>query len=38
MRGPGAQPVGEQFFRIAVAPAQEIDDIERPDLAEQFAA
>ena len=27
-----------QLFRIAVAPAQEIDDVERADLAEQFAA
>ncbi len=33
-----AEPVGEQFFRIAVAPAQEIDDVERAEFAEQFCA
>src|SRR6266446_7261625 len=33
-----AETVGELNFRIAVAPAQEIDDIERLDIAEQFAA
>src|SRR3984893_9429841 len=38
VRGLDAEALGEQFFRIAIAPAQEIDDIERADLAEQFAA
>ena len=33
-----AEAVGELLFRIAVAPAQEIDDIERGDFAQQFAA
>jgi hypothetical protein len=33
-----AETVGELNFRIAVAPAQEIDDVERFDLAKQFAA
>src|SRR5882724_5321672 len=33
-----AEAAGEQLFRIAVAPAQEIDDVERADVAEQFAA
>ena len=38
MRRLGAEPRGELLFRIAIAPAQEIDDVERADLAEQFAA
>ena len=38
MRGLDAETVGELLFRIAVAPAQEIDDVERVDLAQQFAA
>ncbi len=33
-----AETVGELLLRIAVTPAQEIDDIERLDFAEQFAA
>src|ERR1700694_3367916 len=33
-----AETGGEQLFRIAIAPAQEIDDVERLDIAEQFAA
>ena len=33
-----AEPVGKKNFGIAVAPAQEIDDVERIDLAEQFCA
>ena len=33
-----AQPIGEQLFGIAVAPAQEIDDVERAEFAEQFCA
>jgi len=33
-----AEAAGQQLFRIAVAPAQEIDDVERADVAEQFAA
>src|SRR4030081_1530375 len=32
-----AETGGEQLFRIAIAPAQEIDDVERLDIAEQFA-
>ena len=38
MRRFGAEPSGKLLFRIAVAPAQEIDDVERADIAEQFAA
>ena len=38
MRRLDAEPTGQLLFRIAVAPAQEIDDVERADLAEQFAA
>src|SRR6266550_4360016 len=33
-----AEAASEQLFRIAVAPAQEIDDVERLDVAEQVAA
>ena len=33
-----AETVGKLNFRIAVAPAQEIDDVERLDFAEQFGA
>ena len=33
-----AETAGELLLRIAVAPAQEIDDVERLDLAQQFAA
>src|ERR1700737_4479043 len=33
-----AETVGELNFRIAVAPAQEIDDVERLDFAKQLAA
>ena len=33
-----AEPAGKLLLRIAVAPAQEIDDVERADVAEQFAA
>ena len=36
MRRLDAEAVGELLLRIAVAPAQEIDDIERADIAEQF--
>ena len=36
MRRLGAEPRGKLLFRIAVAPAQEIDDVERAELAEQF--
>ena len=36
MRRLDAEPIGKQLFRIAVAPAQEIDDVERADIAEQF--
>ena len=39
MTGNGhAEPRRQQFFGIAVAPAQETDDVERLDLAQQFAA
>ncbi len=33
-----AETLGERNFRIAVAPAQEIDDVERGDLAQQLGA
>ena len=33
-----AEAPGQLFFGIAIAPAQEIDDVERADLAEQLAA
>src|SRR5207244_5616722 len=36
MRRLDAEAIGELLFGIAVAPAQEIDDIERTDIAEQF--
>ena len=36
MRRIGAEPRGELLLGIAVAPAQEIDDVERAELAEQF--
>src|SRR5664280_1994992 len=36
--GLDAETVGELLFRIAVAPAQEIDDVERLDFPKQFAA
>ena len=38
MRRLDAEPLRELLFRIAIAPAQEIDDVERLDLAEQLAA
>ena len=38
MRRLDAEPAGQLLLRITVAPAQEIDDVERVDLAEQFAA
>ena len=38
MRGLGAEPLGEQLLGIAIAPAQEIDDVERAEFAEQFCA
>ena len=36
MRGIGAEPRRKLLLGIAVAPAQEIDDVERAELAEQF--
>ena len=36
MRRFGAEPSGKLLFRIAVAPAQEIDDVERADIAESL--
>jgi hypothetical protein len=33
-----AETLGELLFRIAIAPAQKIDDVERLNLAQQFAA
>src|SRR5260370_853410 len=38
MRWRGTDPRRELPFRIPVAPAQEIDDVERADLAEQLGA
>ena len=38
MRGIDAEALRQLFFRVAIAPAQEIDDIERLDFPEQFAA
>jgi len=37
MRRLGAQSIGEQLLGIAIAPAQEIDDVERAEFAEQLA-
>ena len=36
--GPDAETLRERNFRIAVTPAQEIDDVERADLAQQLGA
>ena len=33
-----AEPLRQRNFRIAVAPAQEIDDVERADLVQEFRA
>ena len=38
MRGAGADPCRQQLLRIAVAPAQEIDNVERLDLVKQLCA
>ena len=38
MRGLGADPRRQLLLRIAIAPAQEVDDVERLDLAEQLCA
>ena len=38
MRRIGAELCCELLFRIAVAPAQEIDDVERLDFAEQLCS
>src|ERR1700730_18211960 len=35
VRGVDAETVTEQLFRIAVAPAEKIDDVERADFAQQ---
>jgi hypothetical protein len=36
MRRRGAEPLGKLFLGITVAPAQEVDDIERAEFAEQL--
>src|SRR6185312_9194591 len=36
MRRLDAEPLGEQLLGIAVAPAQEVDDVERADFLKQF--
>ena len=36
MRGIGAEPRGQLLLGIAIAPAQEIDDVERAEFAKQF--
>jgi hypothetical protein len=33
-----AETRGDLLFRIAIAPAEKIDDVERLDIAQQFAA
>ncbi len=38
MRGIDAEALRQLFLRVAIAPAQEIDDVERLDFAEQLAA
>ncbi len=38
MRRLDAEAIGKKLFRIAVAPAQEVDDVERADIAEQLSA
>src|SRR5437879_9091126 len=38
MRRRDAEALRQQFFRIAIAPAQETDDVERLHLAEQLCA
>src|SRR5581483_11177311 len=36
MRRRNAEPIGQQLLRIAIAPAQEVDDGERAELVQQF--
>src|SRR5438445_11196419 len=36
MRGLDAEPLRQQLFRIAIAPAQKVDDVERLRLAQQL--
>ena len=38
VRGLDAEAIGELAFGIPIAPAQEIDDVERADLAKQFGS